>query len=108
MSVSGHGERTGASGLDAVGIKRKNLSELGPGGDGGEENKARSEGAGEEETFLIGQRLAQLHFRQRMWSLPSSCHFLQELPSTHYFILSSKSHQHILSPLRVFRLISDY
>lgn len=55
----------------------------------GERGKARSEGAGEEETFLIGQRLAQLHFHQRMWSLPAPCHFLQELPSTHYFTFSS-------------------
>ena len=32
MSVSGHGERTAADGLSAVGIKRKKLNRLGGGG----------------------------------------------------------------------------
>ena len=78
--MSGHGERTAADGLSAVGIKRKKLNRLG--GGGGKE-EARSEGAGKEETFLIGQRLAQLHLLERRWSpfLPSPCHFQQELPS---------------------------
>lgn len=40
--------------------------------------KPRSEGDREDEIFLIGQRLAQLHLCRRRWSpfLPSLCHFL--------------------------------